>query len=329
MKRLVISGTGSYLPERVVHNDELSLNLDTSHEWILSHTGIESRHIVDEEDSNSDMAARAGQAALEKAGIEAKDLGMVLVATSTGDFGTFPATACIVQQLLGAKDAGAFDIQAACTGFVYGLEIMRGLAYNNPKPMLLIGSEVLSRIVDWHDRNTCVLFGDGAGAAVLTSEEADADDLQNRGVIDSIMRAKGSGAKYLYREGGTRPHQEGHHLVTPTVVMEGRAVFAFAIKAIAEVIQHFLTKYNLTSDDVKYVVPHQANYRILKAAAAKLPIPEEKFYLNVREMANTSAASVPIALDQMNNEGMLEQGDLIITVGFGGGLTYGGNLIRW
>jgi len=322
--RLAIAATGSYAPEKRISNDELAQRLDTSDEWIFSHTGIRYRHMIADDQSNSDMAFAAAKAALDRAEVDPKDLGSIVVATCTPDFGGFPATACIVQDKLGATDVASLDVSAACSGFIYGLHVASGLAVSDPRPQLIIGSEVLTRVVNWEDRNTCVLFGDGAGAVVLKNDESG-----ERGIIDSHLGADGTGAMYLNLEGGTRAGQPAVTGDRPYLGMDGRSVFNFAVKTIVKVIKHFLEKHNLTPDDVKYIVPHQANYRIIRAAASRQPIPEEKFYLNIEEYANTSAASIPIALDEMNRAELLNPGDLIITVGFGAGLTYGGNLIRW
>lgn len=322
--RLAIAATGSYVPEKRISNDELAQRLDTSDEWIFSHTGIRFRHIIADDQSNSDIAYFAAKEALERAGVKPTDLGSIILATCTPDFGGFPATACLVQNMLGATDVASLDVSAACSGFIYGLQVASGLAVGDPRPLLVIGSEVLSRVVDWEDRDTCVLFGDGAGAVVLT-----VDPSGERGIIDSLLGADGSGAMYLKLEGGTRAGQPELIGSRHYLYMDGRSVFNFAVKTIVKVITHFLEKYNLSADDVKYVVPHQANYRIIRAAASRQPIPEEKFFINIEEYANTSAASIAIALDEMSRDGLLEPGDLIITVGFGAGLTYGGNLIRW
>jgi 3-oxoacyl-[acyl-carrier-protein] synthase-3 len=323
-QRVKISGTGGYLPARRVTNDDLAAELDTSHDWIVSHTGICARHIMAADESPCDMAERAARVALERAGVAAADLGYIIVATTTQDYSGFPSTACLLQGRLGATQAGALDISAACTGFVYSLEVARGLMHcdRGARPTLVVGVEAMSRIVDWKDRNTCVLFGDGAGAAVLelTSEAG-------RGILASYLRAEGSNPDTLYCGGGLRTQPP----VTEARIahMNGRVVFGFAVKAMAEVVLHFLETLQLSPEQVSFVVPHQANIRILQAAQKRLPIAPEKFFMNIAEVANTSAASIPLALAELDRSGRLRAGDLVITTGFGAGLTYGGNAILW
>lgn len=322
--RVKISGIGGYLPPRRVTNDDLSKSLDTSNEWIVSHTGICARHILADDQAPSTMAEQAARAALERAGVAAADLGLIIVATSTQDFGSFPATACLLQGRLGATEAAAFDLSAACTGFVYALEVGRSMMLGGmgARPALVVGVEAMSRIVDWTDRNTCVLFGDGAGAVVLeTTTEA------NRGILASYLRADGTGAEELWAGGGLRyapPKTE------PRIAhMNGRPVFNFAVRAMAEVVLHFIEHLRIEPDQVQFVVPHQANVRILQAAQKRIPIPAERFIVNIADVANTSAASIPLALAELDRSGRLKPGDLVITTGFGAGLTYGGNAIRW
>lgn len=315
---------GGYLPPRRVTNEDLSRTLDTSHEWIVSHTGICARHILADDQAPSSMAEEAARAALARAGVSPADLGLIIVATSTQDFGSFPTTACLLQGRFGAAQAAAFDLMAACTGFVYALEVARSMMMNGlgERPALVVGVEAMSRIVDWKDRNTCVLFGDGAGAVVL---ETTADE--NRGILGSYLRADGTGAEDLWAGGGLRyapPRSE------PRIAhMNGRTVFNFAVRAMAEVVLHLLEQYRLDPNDVRYVVPHQANVRILQAAQKRIPVPPERFFVNIADVANTSAASIPLALAELDRNGRLAPGDLVITTGFGAGLTYGGNAIRW
>ncbi len=325
----VIRSTGTYVPERRMSNEEFTHYLDTSDEWIVSHTGIRYRHVASEEQAASDLALEAAAKALHRAGMEASELDMILVATATPDFVGFPSTACIVQDRLGARDAAAMDIVAGCTGFIYGLETARGyIASGFARNVLLIGTEVLTRHVNWQDRNTCVLFGDGAGAAIVSAE----DSPEKRGLLYSYMRSDGSGARLLERTaGGSRfPFKAG---VTPVedacLHMDGRKVYNFAVKVIIESINTILEKTGTTLEQVKYIVPHQANVRIIEAAAKREKLPMDRFYMNIHEFANTSAATIPIALAEMQGKHMLQRGDLLLTVGFGAGLTYGGNLIRW
>jgi len=318
-----IIGIGSALPDRVLDNHELAKMIDTSDEWIVSHTGINKRHIVADNESTSTLATRAAKKALAQAGIKAEELGMVIVATSTPDYGSFPATACIVQKNIGAVNAGAFDLTAACTGFVYALDVARGLLTNDPRPMLVIGADVMSRVTDWKDRNTCILFGDGAGAVVLQRSE------RAGGIQHSILGADGNGIHALYREGGCRlPTNTAPHMPA-YVQMHGKQVFNFAIKALESVILQLLAKGGITLNDVRWIVPHQANVRVIEATARRLDIGMERFFVNISELANTSAATIPLALDQVVREGKVASGDRIILVGFGAGLTWGGTLMQW
>ncbi|NLL83573.1 MAG: ketoacyl-ACP synthase III [Lentisphaerae bacterium] len=320
-----IASTGSWLPEKRVTNDMLSETLDTTDEWIISHTGIRARHIASEEHTTSYGATQAARIALERAGVEASELGYIVLATTTPDY-LLPAASCLVHRELKAGRAAAFDISAACTGFVYALSIVQGLMANDPRPGLVIGADLMTRIVDWSDRNTCVLFGDGAGAVVLKHGTGDF------GLAESIMKVDSDGFYTLRREGGTRfvnPELSTEPTVSHYIHMDGKPVFNFAVKAIAEIISELLQKANLTMDDIKYIVPHQANFRIIDAAARRLGTTTDKFFLNIAEVANTSAASIPIALDELIMKGRVEPGDPLIFVGFGAGLTYGGTLVRW
>ena len=320
-----VRSIGAYIPERRMANDELAEFVDTSDEWIRSHSGIGFRHVAAEDQAASDLGLVAAQLAVERAEIDPADIDMVLCATVSGDHVGFPSTACLIQDQLGAKNAAAMDLLVGCTGFVYGLETAKGLiASGSAKHVVLIGSEVLTRIVDWTDRDTCVLFGDGAGAALI------AECQNGSGVLDSYLRSDGSGAKALARKsGGTRtPFQDGHAAET-YIQMEGRAVYNFAVRVIVDTIQIILDRNQVTIDQIKYIVPHQANVRIIEAAAKRGGFPIDKFFLNIEEYANTSAASIPIALNKLYEMDCLEKGDLLVTVGFGAGLTFGGNLLRW
>ena len=317
-----ITGTGSYLPERVVTNEELAAKLDTSDEWIFSHTGIRSRHIGSEQDRTSVMAVHAARAALESAGLQPEQIGLIIVATSTSDYQAFPATACLVQEAIGAKNAAAFDIQAACTGFIYALEVARGMMQVNPCPTLVIGADMMSRIIDWTDRNSCILFGDAAGAVVL-----EANDVPG-GIWHTILKADGSGAQLIYREGGTRDLATGPWM-QHTLQMNGRAVFNFAVKVFDDILCGLLNRSGYTFNDLACVIPHQANARIVEAVARRMKVPIETFYMNMETTGNTSAASIPLALDIAIRSGKIKNDDLIAMVGFGAGLTYGGILMRW
>ena len=328
-----ITATGRAVPAKRVSNDDLPKEIDTSDEWIRSHTGIGSRYIAGEETAASDLAFEAAKNALGASG-SAHDIDLIVAATTSPDYIGVPSIACIVQDKLGAKHAAAMDVFAGCTGFVYALETAAGLLSINTqrKRALVIGAEVLSKFVDWTDRSTCVLFGDGAGAVVLEKTDAPVEGAGKRGLIRTVLRADGSGAEHLvFPRGGSRsPYKAGETLEKPTFVsMNGHAVYNFAVKAVTETIAEILSLEGIGINDVDLIVPHQANARIIQAAANRLKIPEEKFFLNIEEYANTSAASIPIALDELNRAGKLKPGELILTVGFGAGLTYGANLIRW
>lgn len=317
-----IAGTGSYLPERVLTNDELARSIETSDEWIVSHTGIHSRHIAADGENCSDMAVKAAQRALLDAGIEAKDLGFIVMATSTPDYVCVPATACLVQEALGAVQAMPFDIAAGCTGFVTALDIATGLMARDPRPVLVVCSEIMSRILDWSDRNTCPLFGDGAGAVVLKAVD------QPGGVMQSVFKGDGSGHAAITREGGTRM-EEGITRPLSKLAMNGRAVFNFAVKVLEEMVVKTLEKNQLTLDDIRYIVPHQANTRIIDASVRRLGVPAERFFVNIAEVANTSSASVPIALDQLAKQGQIQKGDKLLLAAFGAGLVAGGVVVEW
>ena len=335
-----IIGTGRAVPPRRVSNEELSKKIDTSDEWIRSHTGIGARHIAGAGIATSDLALEAARNALAMAsGIEtnqaeaALSLDMILLATATPDFYGSPPTACIVQDKLGAKNAGAMDITAGCTGFVYALEVAAGmLMVGSRKRALVIAAEVLSKFTDWNNRGNCVLFGDGAGAVVLERTPAPDRGDGRRGLVRTILRADGSGAEYIFLKGGGSrcPFKAGETLEKPiTIEFDGPAVYNFAVRAMIEVITDILSLEGISINDVSWIIPHQANARIVQAAVKRLKIPEGRCYLNIEEYANTSAATIPLALDELNRSGKLKSGNLIITVGFGAGLTYGANLIIW
>ena len=344
-----IIGTGRGMPPNRVTNDDLALKIDTSDEWIRSHTGIGNRYIAGENTASSDLAAEAAKNAMamaagytgndisqrDKAASEiAPSIDIIILATVTADYYGTPSTACIVQHKIGAVNAGAFDLSAACTGFIYGLETAAGILSVNSKRKraLVIGVEVLSKLINWSDRTTCVLFGDGSGAAVLEKNDA-----EKCGLLHTLLYSDGSGNESLMmKRGGTRyPFKDGEIIDnkdaahSTCVEMNGQEVYNFAVKAVTDTITSLLKAGNISIDDVTHIVPHQANSRIVQAASNRLRIPIEKFYLNIEEYANTSSASIPIALDEMNRKGKLKKGDLILTVGFGGGLTYGGNIIIW
>ena len=325
-----IRSVGAYAPPRRMSNHELAEFVDTSDEWIYSHTGISYRHIAAPDQAASDLAVHAAQRALSAGNLAADELDLVLVATSTPDYIGLPSTACVVQHAIGASHAGAMDVMAVCSGFVYALETARAFVKSgSARHVLVVGTEVYSKIMDWSDRNTCVLFGDGAGAVVVSPQT---DNSNTSAVVDSILRSDGSGAEALSRPcGGTRcayiPGQTPDSELA--LQMDGRKVYIFAVRAIVDTITEMLKRNNLTFSDIRYFVPHQANRRIIEAAAKRLGIPAERFYLNLDEYANTSAASIPLALDEMNAKGLLKRGDALMTIGFGAGLTYGANLVNW
>ncbi|GHV56152.1 3-oxoacyl-[acyl-carrier-protein] synthase 3 [Spirochaetia bacterium] len=335
-----IIATGKAVPSKRVTNDDLAAKIDTNDEWIRSHTGIGARHIADEDTACSDLALEASKQALAMAGVTALSLDFIILASASPDYYGCPSSACVVQEKIGAKNAAAMDISAGCTGFVYGLETAAGLLSisKSRKRALVIGSEVISKIIDWNDRSICVLFGDGAGAVLVEKTGSPSEGPGKRGLLRTILGADGAGEKFLLtRRGGTRNPWKAGETVTipPHLEMDGRAVYNFAVKSVTETINNLLaeesasTGATVTVDDLAWIVPHQANARIVQAAGKRLGIPEEKFFLNIEEYANTSAASIPIALDELNRGGKLHRGDLILTLGFGAGLTYGGNLIVW
>lgn len=320
-----ILSTGLYVPPTILTNDQVATRVDTSDEWIYSHTGIRERRIASEDQATSDLALAAGRQALERAGLDPRDLDLVLVATSTPDYLGFPSTASLVQHGLGAVNAGAMDLAAACTGFVYALETARTfVASGTARYVLVIGAEVFSRIVDWTDRNTCILFGDGAGAVLVGPSDSD-----GAWFAPSLLRSDGSGGSSLLRPaGGTRspvPSRPQDLFMT----MDGRKVYSFAITVVKDIILEILEKNGLTLSQVDWVVPHQANARIVASAAQRLGLPLERFYQNMERYANTSGATIPLALAEMDAQGLLQRGQVVVTVGFGAGLTWGSNLFRW
>jgi 3-oxoacyl-[acyl-carrier-protein] synthase-3 len=325
----VIRAVDFAVPSRRMANDEFSAFVDTSDEWIRSHTGIGFRHVAEPSLATSDLAVMACQKVLQKTALSPEDVDLVIVATATPDFIGFPSVACIVQDKIGAKNAGAMDVVAGCTGFIYALETAKSFVLSgSARNVLVIGADVLTRVMNWQDRNTCVLFGDGAGAALISAEEGSGQ----RGILKSVLKADGSGARLLERTvGGTRfPFTEGP--IEPAqayLKMDGRQVYNFAVKVVSEGIVDLMETNHFSLDDIAWIVPHQANVRIIEAAAKRSKIPMDKFFMNIEEYANTSAASIPIALSEMCAKGLLSKGDLLLTFGFGAGLTYGGNVIRW
>ena len=317
-----IAGIGSAVPSRILTNDDLSKMVDTSDEWIVSHTGIRQRHIVSPEDSAATLGCEAARKALSDAGVDPEELGGIIVTSTTPDYAVYPSTACVIQGMLGAKNASAFDLSAACPGFVYGLSVAHGMMQLDPRPMLVVSTEVMSRTIDWTDRNTGGLFGAGAGAAVLKNSE------EPGGLGFHIIGADGTGARALYREGGVRTEETARN-APGALHMDGRAVFNFAVRSFCELVTKSFEHYGYTEKDYAWVVPHQANTRIIDAAVKRIDVPVGKFYVNIQNFANTSSASIPIALDEMQRNGVLKRGDRIILVAFGAGLVYGGITVEW
>ena len=333
-----VLGTGSYLPPKVVTNNDIAAALDTSDEWIFSHTGIHARHVAEDGETTSTMAAKAARAALEMSGVKPEEIGLIVLATSTPDYATFPSTACVVQSLLGCENAGAFDLQAACAGFIYALEQARGFVNFYPdKKALVIGAECLTRILDWTDRASCILFGDGAGAVVLGNDDAPGV-ASTKTTAHTILGADGKGQGFIMRTGGTReappfdpvtgiPLKSGP--ISPKLTLQGHDVFAFAVRKLSKVVGDLCERLGTTPGSLDRVFAHQANGRIIEATARRMKLPLEKFWLNLETTANTSAASVPISLDQAVRAGELRDGMKIVMVGFGSGLTYGGTFCQW
>jgi len=319
MIRSVIKGIGSYLPERVLSNAELSETVETSDQWIRERTGIGQRHIVAEDECTSDLGLQAAKAALKDAGMAADDIDLIVVSTTTPDY-TFPATATIIQNKLGIKHGAAFDLQAVCSGFIYGVNVVDSLLRTGTaKNALLIGAETFSRILDWEDRTTCVLFGDGAGAVVLSSEEGG-----DSGVLNSFIRSNGEHRELLYVDGGPSKTQTVGH-----VRMIGNQVFKHAVKDIAAAMQQCAEGAGIPISEIDWFVPHQANQRILNGVAKRLKLDPEQVISTVEFHANTSAASVPLAMDTAVKDGRIKRGDLVMLEAFGGGFTWGAALLRY
>lgn len=326
IKSVGIIGIGSYVPETILTNEKLETMVDTTDEWIVSRTGIKERRIAKEDEACSDLAVRAALKALEDANTKPEEIDLIIVSTITPDF-AFPSTAALVQDRIGAINAAAFDLEAACTGFVYGLVTGANfIATGMYKKVLVIGSEALSKIIDWEDRNTCVLFGDGASAAVLGEVE------KGYGIISYDLKAKGSGGEFLDQPGGGSRNPATEETVKNRMhflKMKGQDVFKFAVNAIPETINNLLNKSEVSINNIELVVPHQANYRIIGSAAKRLELPVEKFYMNLETYGNTSSASIGIAFDEVIKKNKVKKDDYIIMVGFGAGLTYGSCLIKW
>jgi 3-oxoacyl-[acyl-carrier-protein] synthase III len=312
-----IVGSGSYLPPRVMDNEEFARRLETSDAWIRERTGIARRHIADEKQASSDLALEAGRRALEAAGVAASDLDLIVVATSTPDY-IFPSTACLLQAKLGVKGCAAFDVQAVCTGFIYALATADGFIKNQTaRKALVVGAEVFSRILDWNDRGTCVLFGDGAGAVVLAADA-------KPGIHASRLHADGSQAGMLSVPGNVA---RGKVIGSPFLQMNGQGVFKFAVRVLDESARETVAAAGMRLADIDWLIPHQANVRILEATARKLEIPREKLVVTVDHHGNTSAASVPLALDEFIRKGTIRPGDRLLLQGVGGGFTWGSSVV--
>ena len=323
MRRSVVRGCGSYLPERILTNRELEGMVATSDPWIVQRTGIRERHIAAPHETTSFLGLRAAEAALADAGLAASDIDLIVCATSTPDF-TFPATATQIQMGLGMQTGAAFDLQAVCTGFVYAVATAdKFLASGSHQRALVIGAETFSRIIDWTDRGTCVLFGDGAGAIVLEATESEAG-ATGRGVLTTQLRSDGRHREKLYVDGGP-----GSTSTTGHLRMEGREVFKFAVGKVIDVVNDAFETAGIRADELDWFVPHQANRRIIEASADKLGIPLDKVVITVDRHGNTSAASIPLALDVACRDGRIKRGDLVMLEAIGGGFTWGSALIRW
>ena len=322
-RRSVVIGVGSYLPANAVTNEELAKRVDTSDDWIRKRTGIGQRHIAADGELTSDLALTAARRALERSGLEIDELDLIVVATTTPDE-TFPATATRVQAELGMTRGAAFDVQAVCSGFVYALAVADNfLRLGQAETALVIGAETFTRILDWKDRGTCVLFGDGAGAVVLRAEEGKGDKT-DRGLLSTHIYSDGRHHDALYVDGGPSSTGTAGH-----VRMEGKEVFRHAVVRMAEAIDTALEKNHLTPSEIDWMVPHQANVRIIDAMAKRLELPPEKVVVTVDRHANTSAASIPLALAEAATDGRIKQGDLILLEAMGGGFTWGSALLRW
>jgi len=321
-RRAVVKGVGHYLPSRVVPNSEFEKSLDTTDEWIQSRSGIQRRHFAAEGETTSVLATHAARAALDDAGLAPEDIDAIILATSTADL-TFPSAATMVQANLGMTQGFAFDVQAVCAGFVYAMANASALiASGQANRVLVIGSETFSRIMDWTDRSTCVLFGDGAGALILEGQEGNGT-AQDRGILSTDLHSDGRYRDILYVDGGVSTQNTGH------LRMQGREVFRHAIDKLAATAHAALDKAGLDGGDVDWIVPHQANIRIIQGTAKKMNLPMDNVIVTVQDHGNTSAASIPLALSVGRDRGQIKQGDLLVTEAIGGGLAWGSVVLRW
>jgi 3-oxoacyl-[acyl-carrier-protein] synthase-3 len=326
-KSAVIRGTGSYYPERVLTNQDFERMVDTSDEWIRTRTGIRERHIADPQEASSDLAFKAAGRALKSAGWTPADLDLIIVATVTPDY-PFPSCACTLQAKLGASQAAAFDIGAACTGFIYGLFLSKSLILSQQaRRILLVGVETLSRITDYTDRSTCVLFGDAAGAVAI-----EADPEPDRGLLSVVIGSDGDQGELLYMPGGGSRHPASHESVDQKLhymKMAGNEVFKIAVRGMESIARRAVEAAHLDVGDLDFLIPHQANIRIIDATAKRLEIPPERVVVTIERFGNTSASSIPLALDEEVRGGRVEKGNVIAMVAFGGGLTWGASVMRW
>lgn len=320
--RSVVVGVGHYLPERIVPNAEFEKTLDTTDEWIRTRSGIERRHFAAEDETTSDLATHAAKAALADAGLEAADIDAIIVATSTADL-TFPSAATMVQAQLGMTNGFAFDVQAVCAGFVFALSNANALIVSGQaRRVMVIGAETFSRIMDWTDRSTCVLFGDGAGALVLEYREGQGTP-EDQGILSTDLNSDGRYKDLLYVDGGVSTQSTGH------LRMQGNQVFRHAVEKLSKTAETALERAGLNSDDVNWIVPHQANIRIIQGTAKKMGLPMDRVVVTVQDHGNTSAASIPLAMSVGKQRGQIKPGDLVVTEAIGGGLAWGAVVLRW
>ncbi len=326
MIRARITGTGSYVPEKVLTNFDLEKIIDTSDEWIRTRTGIRERHVAADHENTSDLATNAAKRALEMAGVNADEIDQIIVGTITGDY-PWPATACVVQANLGAVNASAFDVSAACSGFLFALSCaVDRIEAGHSKKALVIGAEILTRIMNWEDRNTCMLFGDAAGAVVIEAREGE------NGILSTHLYTDGTQLELLYQPGfGTKllPSAELLESKAHTLHMQGNEVFKVAVRSMAEVAKIALKENSMSVEDIDLFIPHQANIRILHATAKRIGLKDDQVFINVDRYGNTSGATIPLAMDEANRAGLIKEGDILLLDAFGGGFTWAAALLRW